>query len=89
VWYNFGYTNRMKTAISIPDPVFEEAESLADELGMSRSALYSDAIRDYLRAHSPARVTEALDRIYGSVPAQIDEALVGMQTASVTGTDDW
>ena len=79
----------MKTAISIPDPVFDEAENLAEELGMSRSALYSDAVRDYVKAHSPARVTEALNRVYGSAPARLDEALVAMQAASIAGTGEW
>ena len=88
-WYNCGYTFSMKTAISIPDPVFDEAENLAEELGMSRSALYSDAVRDYVKAHSPARVTEALNRVYGSAPARLDEALAAMQAASIAGTGEW
>jgi len=36
----------MKTAISLPDPVFRSAEQLAARLGISRSELYCRAIRD-------------------------------------------
>lgn len=34
----------MKTAISIPDPIFEAAESLASNLGMSRSEILTKAM---------------------------------------------
>ncbi|MFM5891936.1 MAG: ribbon-helix-helix domain-containing protein, partial [Dolichospermum sp.] len=42
----------MKTAISLPDPVFEEAESLARQLGVSRSELYTKALKAYLRKYN-------------------------------------
>lgn len=51
----------MKTAISIPDDVFEDAERLARELKQSRSALYSRAVREYVARHSPDAVTATLD----------------------------
>ena len=57
-----GYTSGMKTAISIPDAVFEEAEHMARRMKRSRSELYSRALADYLARHSSDRVTEAMDR---------------------------
>ena len=42
----------MKTAISLPDLVFEEAEALASQLGLSRSELYTKALQAYLRRHN-------------------------------------
>jgi predicted DNA-binding protein len=45
-WYNQSYTLNMKTAISLPDEVFESAEQLAKRLGKSRSELYALAIND-------------------------------------------
>ncbi|PKQ29309.1 MAG: hypothetical protein CVT60_06040 [Actinobacteria bacterium HGW-Actinobacteria-10] len=51
----------MKTAISIPDEVFTEAEKLARELNQSRSQLYSRAVREYVARHSSDSVTSALD----------------------------
>jgi len=53
----------MKTAISIPDDVFAEAERLAVELGQSRSQLYSRAVREYVARHSADAVTAALDAV--------------------------
>ncbi|MFV9507021.1 MAG: hypothetical protein AB4911_20925 [Oscillochloridaceae bacterium umkhey_bin13] len=38
----------MKTAISIPDPLFEAAEQYAQDKGLSRSELYAKAIQHYL-----------------------------------------
>jgi metal-responsive CopG/Arc/MetJ family transcriptional regulator len=38
----------MKTAVSIPDEIFQEAERLRQKSGASRSALYAEAIRTYL-----------------------------------------
>lgn len=58
-----GYTLGMKTAISIPDPVFEEAERLAERMGKSRSQLYSEAVADYLARHDAEGVTERLNRV--------------------------
>ena len=52
----------MKTAVSIPDEVFEGAERLARRTRRSRSRLYGDALREYLARHTPEEVTEAVNR---------------------------
>ena len=57
----------MKTAISIPDDLFADAEELARELKKSRSRLYGDAVREYVARHSAESVTEALDRVCDEV----------------------
>jgi predicted transcriptional regulator len=53
----------MKTAISIPDDLFADAEQLARELKKSRSRLYGDAVREYLARHSAESITDSLDRL--------------------------
>lgn len=62
-----GYTYGMKTAISIPDDLFADAEQLACELKKSRSRLYADALREYVARHSAESVTDALDRVCDEV----------------------
>lgn len=57
-----GYTPGMKTAISIPDDLFDKAERLAHRSKRSRSRIFSDAVREYLARHSPEEVTEAANR---------------------------
>ncbi len=55
----------MKTAISIPDDVFREAEALARRMRTSRSELYSRAVREYVLKHSTDQVTALLDKVCG------------------------
>lgn len=64
-----GYTPGMKTAVSVPDDVFSDAEALARRLKKSRSQLYSEALREYVARHDSDEVTEALDRICAERPA--------------------
>jgi predicted transcriptional regulator len=51
----------MKTAVSIPDEVYERAERLARRAKKSRSWLYGDALKEYLARHAPDEVTEAMN----------------------------
>jgi metal-responsive CopG/Arc/MetJ family transcriptional regulator len=62
----------MKTAISIPDPVFEAAERLAKRLGKSRSQLYSEAVAHYVEQRRDAEVTDRLNAILDT-EAGVDE----------------
>lgn len=78
----------MKTAISIPDEIFEEAESLAQDKGMSRSQLYVAALAAYLKASRRGSITEKLNRVYGKQPGTLDPALAALQRASLS-EDDW
>jgi metal-responsive CopG/Arc/MetJ family transcriptional regulator len=67
------YTPGMKTAVSIPDEVFDEAERLAVELQTSRSQLYSRALKEFVARHTPDRLTEAMNRVVAEVGAEVDE----------------
>ncbi len=58
-----GYTPSMKTAISVPDEVFEDAERLAGRLGWTRSHLYTQAVREFLERQGDDPVTAALDAL--------------------------
>jgi len=63
----------MKTAISIPDDLFEEAEQLARREGKSRSQVYQEALAEYLLRRARAAVTEAMDRVLDQVGTEADE----------------
>jgi metal-responsive CopG/Arc/MetJ family transcriptional regulator len=63
----------MKTAISIPDDVFEAAERWARRTERSRSQLFSDALREYLARHTSDDVTEAMNRVCVDVGVAVDE----------------
>ena len=62
----------MKTAVSIPDDVFEKAERLARRAGRSRSEVFSAALAEYVARHAPDEVTEAMDRVYADLGGQED-----------------
>lgn len=63
----------MKTAISVPDDLFERAERLARSAGRSRSDVYSAALREYVARHAPDEITEAIDRVLADVGIAGDE----------------
>ena len=54
----------MKTAISLPDRLFFEAEETAKNLGVSRSTLYLNALLDYLEKNNRKNITKKLNEIY-------------------------
>jgi metal-responsive CopG/Arc/MetJ family transcriptional regulator len=62
----------MKTAVSIPNDVFEGAERLARRTRKSRSRLFSDALREYLARHTPDQVTVAMNRACAELGEQTD-----------------
>jgi hypothetical protein len=63
----------MKTAISIPDQVFRQAEAVAKRLGLSRSELFTRAAIEFLKAHRPRDITASYDRAFGE--AESDRSL--------------
>jgi metal-responsive CopG/Arc/MetJ family transcriptional regulator len=65
----------MKTAISLPDDVFEGAELLAKRLKMSRSELYARAVAEFISRYSPDEVTESFDKVCAEVGPERDPAL--------------
>lgn len=73
----------MKTAISIPDEVFESADEVAHRLGMSRSEVYVTALKSFLEKHQFDRITEKLNEIYTQTPSDLDTTLRNMQTRSL------
>jgi hypothetical protein len=63
----------MKIAVSVPNEVFERAEQLAKRLEVSRSELYSRALREYLARHAPDEVTQALNLLCGELDTGAEE----------------
>ena len=57
----------MKTAVSIPDDIFERAERLASQGRRSRSEIYAAALGEYLARHAQDEVTEGMNRVCGEV----------------------
>lgn len=78
----------MKTAISLPDDLFRQAETAARRLKISRSQLYATAITEFLDRRRTSKVTERLNEIYSQEPARLDPALSFAQSKSLE-SDVW
>jgi len=63
----------MKTAVSIPDDVFEGVERLARRTKKSRSRLFSDALKEYLARHTPDHITEAMNNAIAAIGEEKEE----------------
>ena len=78
----------MKTAISIPDDVFEAADRTARKLGVSRSELYATAVHEFIERHRVEDVTSKLNEVYGSTKSDLDDQLRKMQSR-VLAKENW
>jgi metal-responsive CopG/Arc/MetJ family transcriptional regulator len=63
----------MKTAVSIPDDVFEKVERFARRTKRSRSEIFSMALREYIARHAQEEVTEALNRAVDEIGDRTDD----------------
>jgi metal-responsive CopG/Arc/MetJ family transcriptional regulator len=77
----------MKTAISVPDDVFEGAERLARREGRSRSEVYSAALREYVARHSPDEIIDALDRLVGDLGDDVDPFVSAVSRRRLESTE--
>jgi metal-responsive CopG/Arc/MetJ family transcriptional regulator len=78
----------MKTAISIPDPLFHAAERAAKRQKVSRSHFYARAVEAYLKRQEAKGVREALDAVYATEDSSLDPVVARMQSLSV-GPEEW
>jgi metal-responsive CopG/Arc/MetJ family transcriptional regulator len=78
----------MKTAISIPDDIFSAAENFAHQSHLSRSALFTRALMEFLARRRNDGVTERLNRLYSEEESNLDATLSKMQ-ASVVAKEKW
>ena len=65
----------MKTAVSVPDDVFRAGERVARRLGLSRSGLYSRALREFLDLRDEDEITRRLNEVYEREAASVDPAM--------------
>jgi metal-responsive CopG/Arc/MetJ family transcriptional regulator len=78
----------MKTAVSIPDEVFEQADKLARRTKKSRSRLFTDALREYVARHSPDEITDAMNKVIDEVGDKPD-AFVSAAAKRILKRVEW
>jgi metal-responsive CopG/Arc/MetJ family transcriptional regulator len=69
----------MKTAVSIPTPLFQKAERRRQKLGVTRSELYATALEHLLSEEPDDEVTRALERVYAAERSSLDRRLATAQ----------
>jgi metal-responsive CopG/Arc/MetJ family transcriptional regulator len=84
-----GYTSGMKTAISIPDSIFQAAEKHAKRMRKSRSQLFSEAMVEYLERHTPDEITRMLNETLETVVSDMDNSFIWKASHSLLGRSEW
>ena len=78
----------MKTAVSMPDDLFERTQEMAAQMATSRSRVICEALREYLGRHSPDHVTAALDAVVADV-GRSDEEFIRAASLNTLRRNDW
>ena len=82
----------MKTAVSLPDQLYEEAERTAQSLGIPRSQLFARALEEFIALHKRESITERLNRVYSriDIPEFEEVSHAGIESIrSLTKNDTW
>ena len=78
----------MKTAISIPDEVFSRAEEFAHRQKITRSALFTVAVDEYIQHHREDNVTRKLNEVYAKEDSSLDPVFARLQSLSLP-KEEW
>jgi predicted transcriptional regulator len=79
----------MKTAVSVPDDLFAQADRLAKRSRRSRSEVYSAALREYLARHAPDEVTAGLDAVLADVGDVAPEPFAAVAARRMLAAAEW
>lgn len=63
----------MKTAISMPDDVYKQAQRFAKKLGISRSELVTRAVRRFLEDEQATAIRASYDAAFGADGDDVSE----------------
>jgi predicted transcriptional regulator len=74
----------MKVAISLPDFLFNAAEHLAQQLKMSRSQPYAQALSEFLQARSSAAITAWLNEFLDRERTPVEPGLMAAQLQTLS-----
>ena len=57
----------MKTAISLPDTLYADAEETAKSMGIPRSQLFAKALEEFITHHRRESITEKYNDVYAKL----------------------
>ena len=73
----------MKTAISIPDALFKQAEVFARKQKVTRSSVYATALKMYLAAQDESCLGRKLHDYYDSEDSTLEPGVKGQQARTL------
>jgi len=82
----------MKTAISLPDTLYEDAEKTAKSMGIPRSQLFAKAVEEFINHHKKESITEKYNEVYSQISSndvsKIESVSI-MNLRELTKNDTW
>ncbi|MCI5149804.1 MAG: ChpI protein [Candidatus Electrothrix sp. MAN1_4] len=85
----------MKTAVSIPNKLFDAADNYAKKHGLSRSHLYAKALTTFLEQHPADYIIDQLNKVYPEESkvypeesSQLDQVVFDMQMNTIE-KEEW
>ena len=78
----------MKTAISVPNDVFELSEKLAKKLNVSRSRVFAMGVKKLAEEHDDEEIIASINRVCEKVDTSVDPVLFKMTMLSLP-KDEW
>lgn len=79
----------MKTVISLPDDLFNAVERLVQRLHRPRSAVYAEALREYVARHAPGEITESLDEVVAELGEVVGDEFIEAATRHTLSAAEW
>jgi predicted DNA-binding protein len=83
------YFSSMKTAISVPDALFERVDAAAAELGLTRSGFFAVAAERWLDELAAEDVTAAIDRALEGVDQEADMEFIREAGRRLFSSIEW
>ena len=78
----------METAISIPTDIHQQAEALAQQLGLSRAQLFAQAMEQWIKEQQDEEITRRLNEVYAELDSSLDPVLMQMQLTALE-PEEW
>lgn len=82
----------IKTAISLEDHLYREANQIAEELNISRSQVFARALEEYIRHYRNQQLLHQINEAYSDAPDSEDQEthdLIRYQRRKLGKREEW
>lgn len=78
----------METVVSIPGDLYQQAEELAHQLGLTRDELYTRALKRLLKTQRDAEIIRQWNEVYSKEDSSLDPVVMQMQLTALD-PEEW